>query len=189
MTYSITQKVARSILEPRVPVILDSLDHAVKAWIDDLSHRHDTLGILTRSMFISDVWYDTVLENFVDDPGAQRCLNAPRQCLNFDDQVVVRLKLLNDRGRPRNNKTKRSVAYLHQWPLPELPPAARLDLGYRLDPIGSRVELAMFMFHKGNLPIWQWPIHRLDDTLIDDIEFEQIGMQLDDAQATGAYAE
>ena len=187
--YSITQNEARSILEPRVPVILDALDHAVKAWIDDLSHRHYVLGILTRSMFISDVWHDAVLENLVDDLGAQLCPNAPRQCLNFDDRVVVRLKLLDDKGRPRNNTTKRSVAYQYQWHLPELPPAARLDLGYRLDPIGSRVELAMFMFHKGNLPIWQWPIHRPDGTPIDNIQFEQTLMQLDEAQATGAYTQ
>ena len=187
--YSIEQKEAQTILGPRVPVMLDALDHAVKLWTVDLSHRHDVLGILTRSMFINDVWYDAVLENLVDDPGAEVHPNATRQCLMFDNRVVVRLKLLDSNGRPRNNKTKRSVAWRNQLHLADLPPAARLDLGYRLDPIGSFVELAMLMFYKGDLPIWQWPIQRPDDTPNDDIEFEQTRMDLGYLQTTGAHTE
>ena len=79
--------------------MLDALDHAVKLWTVDLSHRHDVLGILTRSMFINDVWYDAVLENLVDDPGVELHPNATRQCLMFDNRVVVRLKLAR-RQRP-----------------------------------------------------------------------------------------
>lgn len=186
MTFYVTIEEARAILEHRVPAMREALVTAVHRWNVDLSHLHATLGILTRSMFINDVWHDEVMQTLVDDQGIRLYPNKERQCLLFDDQVAVRLKLLNERGRPRNNRGRRARAWQYQHNLPGLPPVVRLDFGYRLDPIGSTVESITLMFYKGHSLVWQWPVHELP--VADpkgEPEFEQISFDVLEREATG----
>ena len=171
MIHTVKLEEAQEILEHRVPPMEEALDKAVEAWNVDLSHRHDVLCSLTRSMFISGIWHDEVMQALIDDPGIRLYENEQRQCLIFDDRVAVRLKLLDDKDRPRNSKTKRGRAWHRQLNLPGLPPVVRLDLGYRLDPIGSYVELAMLMCCTGDIVIWRWPIQsRQDDEPANGVE-------------------
>ncbi len=138
-------------------------------------------------MFISGIWHDEVMQTLVDDPGIRLYENEQRQCLIFDDRVAVRLKLLDDKYRPRNNRTRRGLAWHRQLNLPGLPPVVRLDLGYRLDPIGSYVELAMLMFCTGDIVNWQWPIQkRPDDESANGVEpFEQHSLSFPETKLAG----
>ena len=188
MIHTINRKEAQDILEYRVPAMEEALVKAVEAWTVDLSHRHDVLCSLTRSMFVSGIWHDEVMQALVDDPGIRLYENEQRQCLIFDDRVAVRLKLLDDKYRPRNNKTRRGRAWQRQLNLSGLPPVVRLDLGYRLDPIGSYVELAMLMFCTGNIVNWQWPIQKgSDDESAVGVEpFEQRSWSFPETNLAGA---
>ena len=76
--------------------------------------------------------------------------------LLFDDEVLVRFKLLDDEGLSHNYATSRAVAFnTPQLDLPDIPSSAlRVDVGYILNPLRTAVARVLVAHRMGDELDW-----------------------------------
>ena len=79
-------------------------------------------------------------------------------CLVIEEKVFVRFKKLNRDYLSANYQTQRAIGFNEQLDLVGIPTIARVDVGYILDELKTRIEELAFVCRSGNTIAWKYPI-------------------------------
>ena len=156
--YYMTLEKAKSVLQPRMPLLIGALKKAVHEWNLGLSQYHTKLDAFARGVFINQLWYEYSNQALHGDPGVSLEKNGQRTSLIIDRSLVLRLKHVNEAYRSRNYPTPRDRAWNGQVYFPSIPPIPRLDIGYRMDLTGTAVKDSMVIFSQGVQSLWRWQV-------------------------------
>lgn len=79
-------------------------------------------------------------------------------CLVIEEKVLVRFKKLARDYLSSNYQTQRAKEFNGQLALDGIPTIARVDVGYILDELTTRIEELAFVYRLGNTVAWKYPI-------------------------------
>lgn len=156
--YQIGMANAQVILRPRMPDLTVALRRSVHEWNTGLAPYHLRLDEYARAVVVNKLWYSYAEQLLFGDAGVAFHQESNGKYLVVDDSLVLRFKHLDGAYRTRNFPTRRAKAWNSQLHFPNIPPLARLDLGYRLDVTGTVVLDAMVMLTVGKQSVWRWQI-------------------------------
>ena len=89
-------------------------------------------------------------QEFIDEDGFNFLDIRGLSVLNIRDELVIRVKKVDQNGRHRNYQTQQQIDFDAQQELPGLPPAAtRIIIGYQPDIAFSEVERVIVRRPKG----------------------------------------
>lgn len=136
------QKEVMAILDPHFSVITSIYEDAVRLYNEDTTPRaraeHDSRAALSAIYRHAWMGYQRELS---DQPGFHFLTVNGLHVLNIRDRIVLRAKRVDANGLHVNNQTRQQQSFDRQEPIPGLPPeAARIVVGYQLDPAFSIVE-------------------------------------------------
>jgi len=152
---------AQAVVRPRMPALIQAMDTSWKTWWNDFAAQHAILDETGRAVIISQNWYWNVVLLLSEDSGFHFDRENRQRFIKLDDSVVVRFKLLGGRLQTSNYPTLHARKWETQAPLPDFPPLARLNLGYRLDKTGTRIEDAFLALPNGDeqsVNDWIWQV-------------------------------
>jgi len=175
--------------DSRIMALLTVLHESVNWWRADMAPSHAILDSTTRARAINNYWYWGVRQRLYDTPGVTFGPVQNQDFVQFDNQVLVRFKLLNDKLESSNYPTEQAENWVRQRQLPEFPPFARLHLGYRLDLLGRLISDAFIALPNGragdfNDWVWQGWGDRIDQK---PTYGRQIQLFKQDAPASDTY--
>lgn len=108
------------------------------------------LGVRAVASVVSDHAWAAFEREFDAEPGFHFLTVRGLKLLNIRDQVVIRLKKVDENGKHQNADTGQQRAFDAQEDIKGLPPAAaRLVLGYQPDEAFSKVERVIIRRPKG----------------------------------------
>lgn len=73
--------------------------------------------------------------------------------LIFNERVCIRFKKLDGKMMSRNIPTQRTLFYLHQLELPEIPEITKMIAGYKLDRLQTEIEGVHITYPRGTKSI------------------------------------
>jgi hypothetical protein len=146
-----------------MPALVQAMSASWKTWWEDLSAQHVILDETGRAVIMSQNWYWNAIQSLSSDPGFYYDRESRQRFIKLDDLVIIRFKLFDGRLKTSNYPTWHARRWESQGTLPGLPglpQVARLNLGYRVDETGTRIEDAFLTLPNGedqsaNDWIWQ----------------------------------
>ncbi len=153
----VSHEAARSILSSRVQQLTDALGYCQRIWNKEYAFAQMVLDGSARAHLINQHWYAKAMEIFKDDNGVIFGKDQFQRYLIFDEQIILRFKLLDDNLNTSNYPTEHALAWGKQMSLPGLLPCGRLHYGYRFDITGTKIRDAFIILpdHGHNEWIWQ----------------------------------
>jgi hypothetical protein len=136
------QQHVMGLLEPHLARMYPIFGAALDLYNGEVSAKaradHDTRAIC--SAVYCHAWKAFERE-FIDEPGFNFLNARGLNVLNIRDEVVLRVKKVDENGRHQNATTAQQRAFDAQMDLPDIPPAGiRIVMGYQPDEAFSMVE-------------------------------------------------
>jgi len=157
MNRDIDQSEAMNKAQPVLAIVHGILEDAVNfyfgdAYSDAARAEHDTRAMKNciyahsqNRMYVCEAENDGI--NILNVNGMK--------VLNFKDEVVLRLKNVNENGKHTNYPTEQQIDYDDQMELEGIPhKAIRLTAGYQLDSSGTELERIMIARPIGRSVFW-----------------------------------
>jgi hypothetical protein len=138
-----------------------------------LDRYRDDLPIFTRrtrANIVRDHMVNNAIHEFDGVPGVTPTFRKGRFFLAFRDELLVQLKKLGKRRRPRNYPTRQAVDIENQqgdlfdprqltlFDLGQVPPPTVVTAGYKLDRLESQIEEVAVVCHVGQQLQWKFDI-------------------------------
>ncbi len=151
------QQDAMKLAEPILGVVHEILDEAVGFYFgeeySDAARAEHTSTAMKNCIYSHS--QQRMYEREIDVVGMHVLDIKGMKVLNFRDQIVFRLKNVNENGRHKNYQTSQQVNYDDQFDLEGIPSKAiRLTAGYQLDASGTGLERIMIARPIGRNVFW-----------------------------------
>jgi len=171
----VSETEARSILRPFERLLFECVLDAWASW-SSICASHPHVRIASRGRGRSGLVYELIVENV--RTRFQEIKNvAVTEARGFveiyiDGKVALRFKKVNNKLRSSNYPTKQQLLYSNQLPLfGDSLVAARLTVGYQLDPTASEITKVAVIYPKGRNPVWAYTIGGENDTDVGALQF------------------
>lgn len=140
--HDLDQKQVMDFLDPYLGRMYPIFGNALEFYNTDVSAKaraeHDDRA---AAMAVYCHTWNGFQREFADESGFHFMEVRGLLVLNVRDQIVLRVKKVDENGRHRNHDTAQQRAFDSQLALPGLPPeAARIVMGYQPDAAFSQVE-------------------------------------------------
>lgn len=145
---------ARQLINPSVPLIVESLHQVVSDWNNSPPNYHAAMDASARKQIVNKFTYHHAAL------GGIPYLEDQLQRYWLFDLVVVRVKHLNSQLAGSNYPTRRAKEWNQQSPLPSIP-FGRLNFGYRTDITGTIIKDAFITLPNGDSRLvndWVWQV-------------------------------
>ena len=149
---------AQTILKPRMPLLAACLRESLDSFNDIPPLIPIAFTPATKWACLNDLWYSSAEAKFSETAGVSFGAHKPQRYLNIGERCLLRYKHFDKAMFARNYPTRHNRDWLRQGHLMGLPPAVRLELGYRLDGTGIRFQDAFITLPFAASHQWVWQI-------------------------------
>ncbi|PHQ93615.1 MAG: hypothetical protein COB40_13850 [Marinosulfonomonas sp.] len=166
------QQDAMELAEPILGIVHKILDEAVGFYFSteysDAARAEHTTTAMKNCIYSHS--QQRMYEREIDVDGLHVLDIKGMKVLNFRDQIVFRLKNVNENGKHTNYPTQQQMNYDDQLELEGLPSkATRLTAGYQLDASGTGLERIMIARPIGRSVFWTAQVN-LDEEAVSWID-------------------
>ncbi len=151
---------ARTLLRPHQDDLYLCVSEAWDHWrkkIRPLVPVHYARG---RANTLYDLMADQARTRFGNRPGVQVIERPARMFLLVGGRLIVRFKKLSRRLRTANYPTQQSMRFDGQLEVPHLPPAGRINVGYRLNQLQTDYLDILAVFSVNNSAVWHYELEQ-----------------------------
>lgn len=160
--YDPDQQRVMGLLAPHLDRLFPIFGAAVDMFNSEVSRR--AIAELNTRAIANSVWchlWAGLQREFLDEPGFHFIESRGLSVVNINDELVMRVKKVDENGRHQNADTEQQRAFDQQLDLPDIPPAAtRIVMGYQPDEAFSQVERVLVRRPKGR---WVSQVVVVDD--------------------------
>jgi hypothetical protein len=151
--------VAQSVLEPHESALVEVIE---RSWLKWMALEPETRAILntsdrTRAAMVWSFIIDQANGHF-HPMGIVGMKEFGTVTYRLNPLVRLRFKKMNEDGITRNYRTRRARWYNGQLPLPECPEPIRIDVGYVLNDLKSRIDRILVSCPDGRGVRWVYAL-------------------------------
>ncbi len=157
---------ARALLKPHEDDLYLCVSEAWDHWTEKIRPLVPVHYARGRANTLYDLMADQARTRFGNRPGVQVIERPSRMFLLIGGSLIVRFKKLSRRLRTANYPTQQSQMFDAQIELPHLPPAGRINIGYRLNRLQTGYLDILAVFSVNNHAVWHYELERPSSNVV-----------------------
>ena len=157
---------AEETIKPYLSIFKGCYDEAIKKYNSLLNFFADPMYNRTKAINFQNIIVNLIKEALSENENVVIIEKYESITVVIDNHTCARFKKLNAKGFPSNFRTPRNSAIISQqleFGFVDMPPIARVDVGYKLDETGTDYELLKVSCRRGKTIIWDLYFHDIND--------------------------
>jgi hypothetical protein len=157
---------AEEAIKPYLSIFKDCYGKAIKKYNSVLDNFSQPMYNRTKAVNFQNIIVNLIKEALTDYENVVIKEKYESITVVINNHTCARFKKLNAKGFPSNVRTVRNSAIESQQlqiGYIDMPPIARVDVGYKLDATGTDYEMLKVICRKGKKIIWDLYFHDIND--------------------------
>jgi hypothetical protein len=156
----LSKQQAAERLQPYLEILDECIQGGWDAWDKHYSHRHHVLDARARAAIVFCEIVAIAQPRFHGMDGAKAVKKQNSFYLYIGDEIVLRFKKINKKGRCSNIDTRQQMLFELQMQLPGIESGTLLHAGYRLDDLQTRIAEKLVVCQFASRVLWAFDLSK-----------------------------